>query len=86
LRGLFAVLFGLLAIFMPRMTLLALALLFGAYALLDPLLRGGKLADRTPVARNGCKSYAYATGATSFCLAQGTRASGSYDRNSRDSR
>jgi uncharacterized membrane protein HdeD (DUF308 family) len=35
LRGLFAVLFGLLAIFMPGMTLLALVLLFGAYALLD---------------------------------------------------
>ena len=35
LRGLFAVLFGLLAIFMPHKTLLVLVLLFGAYSLLD---------------------------------------------------
>ena len=35
LRGLFAVLFGLLAIFMPHKTLLVLVLLFGVYAFLD---------------------------------------------------
>jgi uncharacterized membrane protein HdeD (DUF308 family) len=37
LRGLFAVLFGLLAFFMPKITLLTLVLLFGAYVLLDGL-------------------------------------------------
>jgi uncharacterized membrane protein HdeD (DUF308 family) len=35
LRGLFAVLFGLLTFFIPGITLLALVLLFGIYALLD---------------------------------------------------
>ena len=35
LRGVFAVLFGLLTFFMPRITLLTLVLLFGAYVLLD---------------------------------------------------
>jgi uncharacterized membrane protein HdeD (DUF308 family) len=35
LRGLFAVLFGLLTFFIPGITLLALVLLFGTYALLD---------------------------------------------------
>jgi uncharacterized membrane protein HdeD (DUF308 family) len=35
LRGLFAVLFGLLTFFTPGITLLALVLLFGIYALLD---------------------------------------------------
>ena len=34
LRGLFAVLFGLLAIFMPHKTLLVLVLVFGVYALI----------------------------------------------------
>ena len=35
LRGIFAVLFGLLTFFIPGITLLALVLLFGIYALLD---------------------------------------------------
>ena len=35
LRGVFAVLFGLLTFFIPGITLLALVLLFGIYALLD---------------------------------------------------
>src|SRR5260221_14754821 len=35
LRGVFAVLFGLLAFFMPKITLITLVLLFGAYVLLD---------------------------------------------------
>ncbi|HET9373865.1 MAG TPA: HdeD family acid-resistance protein [Chthoniobacterales bacterium] len=35
LRGLFAVMFGLLTFFIPGITLLALVLLFGVYALLD---------------------------------------------------
>jgi uncharacterized membrane protein HdeD (DUF308 family) len=35
LRGLFAVMFGLLTFFIPSITLLALVLLFGVYALLD---------------------------------------------------
>ena len=35
LRGVFAVLFGLLTFFIPGITLLTLVLLFGAYALLD---------------------------------------------------
>jgi uncharacterized membrane protein HdeD (DUF308 family) len=35
LRGAFAVLFGLLTLFIPGITLLALVLLFGVYALLD---------------------------------------------------
>ena len=35
LRGVIAVLFGLLAFFIPGITLLTLVLLFGAYALLD---------------------------------------------------
>ena len=35
LRGLFAVLFGLLTFFIPGITVLALVLLFGVYALLD---------------------------------------------------
>jgi uncharacterized membrane protein HdeD (DUF308 family) len=35
LRGLFAVLFGLLTFFIPGITLLTLVLMFGAYAILD---------------------------------------------------
>jgi uncharacterized membrane protein HdeD (DUF308 family) len=35
LRGVFAVLFGLLTFFMPGITLVTLVLLFGAYAVLD---------------------------------------------------
>lgn len=35
LRGLFAVIFGILAFAMPRVTLAALVLLFGAYAIAD---------------------------------------------------
>ena len=35
LRGIFAILFGLLALFMPRMALLTLVYLFGFYALAD---------------------------------------------------
>jgi uncharacterized membrane protein HdeD (DUF308 family) len=35
LRGVFALLFGLLAFFMPGITLLTLVMLFGAYAFLD---------------------------------------------------
>ena len=37
LRGLAAVLFGLLTFFVPGVTLITLVLLFGAYALLDGL-------------------------------------------------
>ncbi len=35
LRGLLAVLFGLIALFLPGMTLTVLVLVFGAYALVD---------------------------------------------------
>jgi len=38
LRGLFGVLFGLLAFILPGVTLAALILLFGAYALVDGVL------------------------------------------------
>jgi uncharacterized membrane protein len=38
----------------------------------NPFLRGGEHADRTSAARNDCKSYGYAAGATSFCLGQRT--------------
>lgn len=35
LRGLFAIVFGLIALFMPGLTLVALVILFGAYSLVD---------------------------------------------------
>jgi uncharacterized membrane protein HdeD (DUF308 family) len=38
LRGLFAILFGLLALFWPGMTLIALVILYGIYALADGVL------------------------------------------------
>jgi uncharacterized membrane protein HdeD (DUF308 family) len=48
LRGLFAVIFGILALALPAITLLALVILFGAYALADgilALIAGYKMRD-----------------------------------------
>ena len=53
LRGLFAVLFGLLAILIPSSALLALVLLFGAYALL------GGIFDLVSAARSPSHHWAF---------------------------
>ncbi len=55
MRGVLAVLFGLIALFLPGMTLWVLVLLFGAYALVDGLFAvvagvrgsGGRRSSRT---------------------------------------
>ena len=53
LRGAAAVLFGLLALVWPAITLLALVLLFGAYVLVDGALSLAVAARREPVPRRG---------------------------------
>ena len=42
LRGLAAVVFGLLTFFLPGITLVTLVLLFGAYALVDGIFLSGR--------------------------------------------
>jgi uncharacterized membrane protein HdeD (DUF308 family) len=46
LRGVFAVLFGLLTFLIPGITLLTLVLLFGAYAILDGIFDMSRLSER----------------------------------------
>ncbi|WP_241485073.1 HdeD family acid-resistance protein [Nocardiopsis potens] len=50
-RGVAALLFGLLALFWPEMTAIVLALLFGAYALVDGVLAGVHAVQADPGSR-----------------------------------
>jgi uncharacterized membrane protein HdeD (DUF308 family) len=62
LRGLFAVIFGLCAIIVPGLTVTALIVLFGAYALVDGIflliagIRGGAGVHRAPLIAQGILS------------------------------
>jgi uncharacterized membrane protein HdeD (DUF308 family) len=58
-RGVAAIVFGILAVFWPKVTILALALLFGAYALVDGT---GMLIDAFRAGRTGGQRAAYAIG------------------------
>jgi uncharacterized membrane protein HdeD (DUF308 family) len=59
IRGVIAILFGLLALFWPSVTILALALLFGAYALVDGV---GMVFDAFRGERTGGQRAAYLIG------------------------
>lgn len=59
IRGVVAILFGLLALFWPQVTILALALLFGAYALVDGV---GMLLNAFRWDRTGAQRAAYVLG------------------------
>lgn len=99
LRGLVAVLFGLLALFLPGITLAALVLVWGAYALVDgvfALIAGWRIRDQDkplwPLVLVGITGLAAGIvtflwpGVTAWCCSISSRSGPSWPACSRSSR